>query len=133
MTSDCWVWTAARTTDGYGCFKDGPKQVMAHRFAYEQVIGPIPDGHQIDHLCRNPSCVRPEHLEPVTPRENTLRGTGPSAVHARKTHCIHGHEFTDANTYMHDGQRKCRACQKTAHERLKRRRSAIRLARRLSA
>ena len=84
--------------------------VMAHRAAYEVRIGPIPDGMVIDHLCRNRACINPAHMEPVTNRENVLRGTGPSAQHARKTHCNYGHAYDDQNTMHRRGRRHCRKC-----------------------
>jgi hypothetical protein len=112
----CWTWTAAKTKLGYGKFHYDGRLGKAHGFAYEHFIGPIPDGcEDLDHLCRNPSCVNPAHLEPVTHRENVLRGAAPSAVNAAKTHCDRNHEFTEANTYIRIGQggkkmRICRAC-----------------------
>ena len=109
----CWVWTASLTAQGrYAYFTIGrKKRVYAHRYAYELLVGPIPPGLQIDHLCRNTVCVNPAHLEPVTSRENTLRGESPWAVNARKTHCKRGHEFTPENTYTTPtGWRKCRTC-----------------------
>jgi hypothetical protein len=85
--------------------------VCAHRFAYELFVDEIPDGLTLDHLCRNPRCVNPGHLEPVTQRENTLRGISPVAVNAAKTHCKHGHLLDEANTYMTNaGSRQCRTC-----------------------
>lgn len=70
----CWLWTAYRNRDGYGRFRPYRRdQVMAHRYAYELMVGPIPDGLQLDHLCRNPGCVNPSHLEAVTERENLGR------------------------------------------------------------
>lgn len=108
----CWVWTAGRFDSGYGAFGiGGGKLLRAHRYAYEQVVGPIPAGLVLDHLCRNHPCVNPAHLEPVTDQENLLRGTGAPARNARKTHCKHGHEFTPENTHLDkDGYRACRAC-----------------------
>jgi hypothetical protein len=83
----------------------------AHRLFYEQLVGPIPDGLQLDHLCRVRHCVNPDHLEPVTQTANVLRGIGPTAVNAGKTHCVHGHPFTPDNTYINkQGNRHCRAC-----------------------
>lgn len=112
---DCWEWTGAHNPGGYGRIGGGGKRgpsLLAHRVLYERMVGPIPDGLTLDHLCRNPSCVRPDHLEPVTNRENILRGTSPVADRARQTHCIRGHAFTAENTYTHPqrGTRHCRAC-----------------------
>ena len=71
----CWIWAAGRMKDGYGRLRIGPRRaVLAHRFAYEQLRGPIPESAELDHLCRVPSCVNPEHLEPVSHRENCRRG-----------------------------------------------------------
>jgi len=83
---------------------------LAHRAVYEALVGPIPKGLSLDHLCRNRACVNPEHLEPVSLVENVMRGVSPHAVNARKTHCAHGHAFTAENTYMVRGERVCRAC-----------------------
>lgn len=86
-------------------------QPLAHRVFYEHHVGPIPLGLTIDHLCKVTRCVNPDHLEPVTQRVNTLRGDGPSAVNARKTHCPHGHEYTPDNTYVRKaGGRICKTC-----------------------
>lgn len=107
----CWVWVAAIKSGGYGGFGVGSKVVRAHRFAYEHFKGPVPDGLEIDHLCRNRACVNPDHLEAVDRRVNVLRGVSPAAVNAVKTHCVHGHEFTPENTYIEGaGKRKCRTC-----------------------
>ena len=83
----CLPWVAHSDRFGYGQFKVGGRVVLAHRFAYEMVVGPIPDGLQLDHLCRVRHCVNPDHLEPVTNRENALRGTGITSVHAAKVNC----------------------------------------------
>ena len=108
----CWPWTGS-LVKGYGQFSVNGKTVYAHRWAYEEAIGPIPDRLTIDHLCRTPACVNSRHLEAVSNRENILRGTGPAAVHARQTHCIHGHEFTPENTYRAPGRgRECRQCRR---------------------
>ena len=110
--SGCWVWQRS-TTRGYGSLTRDGKTMYAHRFAYELHIGPIPTGLVIDHLCRNPLCVNPHHLEPVTQRENVLRGTSPSARQAQRTHCIRGHELTPENTYnppKRPRNRQCREC-----------------------
>lgn len=107
----CWLWRAATRGGGYGAFWLNGRHVPAHRFAYEALIGPVPDGLHLDHLCRNRSCVNPDHLEPVTCQENLLRSPVTfQGTNARKTHCDHGHEFTPENTYEYRGGRKCRAC-----------------------
>jgi hypothetical protein len=107
----CWDWVAGKLSSGYGSFRTGNRAHVAHRYAYEALIGPIPDGLQLDHLCRNRSCVNPDHLEVVTQRVNLARGVSPPAINARKTHCSRGHEFTDENTYRSpDGYRGCRTC-----------------------
>jgi hypothetical protein len=112
----CWLWTASLCKGtGYGQFREGgrgSRMRTAHRVAYELLVGPVPAGLQLDHLCRVRRCVNPAHLEPVTNRENQLRGAGFPARNAAKTHCAHGHEYTPENTYLHPstGHRRCRAC-----------------------
>jgi len=113
QVGDCWRWTAFRQPDGdYGKFYLDGQCLLAHRWSYEFLRGEVPAELQLDHLCRNTSCVNPWHLEPVTPFVNVVvRGTGISARNARKTHCLRNHEFTVANTYVtKKGQRYCRAC-----------------------
>lgn len=110
LSGDCWEWTAGKLPAGYGRFKMPNREALAHRVAYELLVGPIPAGLHIDHLCRNPSCVRPEHLEPVTPAENVRRGLS-GTKNAAKTHCPQGHEYTAENTYTPPkGGRYCRIC-----------------------
>lgn len=104
--SECINWTGWLDPQGYGRIKTR----MAHRVIYERQYGPLPAELVIDHLCRNPSCVNTAHMEPVTRRENTLRGNGPAAQNAAKTMCKRGHDFTPGNTYLHGGSRRCRAC-----------------------
>jgi hypothetical protein len=105
----CWIWQGASHSAGYGMlWSEDRKQVYAHRFFYEQHVGPIPDGLVIDHLCRVPACVNPAHLEPVTHLENCQRGVQPSSL---RTHCVEGHPFDDENTYRpRRGGRVCKTC-----------------------
>jgi hypothetical protein len=81
--TECWEWTAARKNGGYGSFAIGKGNVYAHRFAYEMLVGPIPEGLELDHLCRNRGCVNPDHLEPVTRQVNVLRGLVPEQTRQR--------------------------------------------------
>lgn len=104
---ECWEWLGYRSSEGYGVITMARKQRLAHRLSYEFNIGPIPDGLDLDHLCRNRGCVNPAHLEPVTPRVNNLRGTSPAAANAKKTHCKRGHEFTRVTP---SGRRICQVC-----------------------
>ena len=104
----CWLWTGALGGGGYGAFTADGRQQVAHRFAYELLVAPIPPGLVLDHLCRVRHCVNPAHLEPVTAGENLRRGISANAV---KTHCKHGHRYDEANTYRRkNGTRSCRAC-----------------------
>lgn len=111
-TPGCWLWRGTTNPRGYGMFRPYVGQARkAHRYAYELLVGPVPDGTELDHLCRNPRCVNPAHLEPVTHRENMLRGENPAARAARATHCRHGHAYDEANTQVTPtGERRCRAC-----------------------
>jgi hypothetical protein len=117
-TETCWLWTAGANNMGYGLFWSGGarsqgRRLLAHRFAYELLVGPIPDGLTIDHLCRVPLCCRPDHLEPVTMRENLRRGNGWSGRKARQTHCLRGHALTEDNIYRRPSKptaRECRIC-----------------------
>lgn len=111
ITPSCWLWQRGKMPFGYGVAIIDGTQWYLHRWVYEQLVGPIPVGLQIDHLCRVPACCNPDHLEPVTRKENVLRGTAPSAVNARRTECVNGHPFDEANTrILPDGRRRCRAC-----------------------
>ena len=106
----CWGWDGNHNWKGYAQFD----RSGAHRYAYELHVGPIPEGLQLDHLCRNRWCINPEHLEPVTNQENSRRGnTGKTVSGAARlrTHCRNGHELTPENTWKHGhGSRLCRIC-----------------------
>lgn len=111
--NDCWTWVGAKNPSGHGRFWVDGKNMPSHRYAYEMLVGPIPEGLHIDHLCQNPSCVNPAHMEPVTLWENLRRAPNQVAVvNAAKTHCPHDHEYTPENTYRHSGRRICRTCQR---------------------
>ena len=115
--NECWLWTGV-TSKGYGLMGAGGRKYRVHRFAYELLVGPIPDGLVLDHLCRVRNCVNPAHLEPVTDLENILRGE-----RASKTHCIHGHEFTPENTSRNAaGHRDCLTCKRGRNARHRARR-----------
>lgn len=116
-SGDCWLWTAGCFDSGYGAFQVSGKCVRAHKFSYELARGPVPVGRQLDHLCRNVRCVRPDHLEAVTARVDVLRSHGIAARNALKTHCDVGHVFDLANIYSPAngrGWRACRACRAEA-------------------
>lgn len=111
MQDKCWLWGGSIHTNDYGIMYYEKKRYRAHRFVYEALVGAIPEGLVLDHLCRVTRCVNPEHLEPVTNKENILRGTCPMAENARKTHCPNGHRYTKDNTIVTKrGYRKCRTC-----------------------
>ena len=111
---NCWLWTACKQSAGYGQISVAGRMLYAHRVAYEQIHGVIPDGLTLDHLCRVSLCIRPSHLEAVTHRENVLRGDSPAAWAARQTHCIAGHPFDESNTYRPQNrrERQCRECKR---------------------
>ena len=124
LESGCWEWKGALNSDGYGNFNFDGQINGAHRFAYQAFRSTIPNGYEIDHLCRNPKCVNPSHLEVVTHRENVLRGLAPIACgqfQVAKTHCPYGHDYNEENTYYRvAGGRQCRACDRL-YQRRKRR------------
>lgn len=118
LTLACWEWQGGKNWGGYGRFHTGGRQWQAHRWAYEHFVGPIPEGLQLDHLCRVRHCVNPAHLEPVTLTENLRRGEGSFKWKREATECPRGHPFDEANTYIRpDGRRRCRACDNMRHRR----------------
>jgi len=113
--SGCWVWHGALKSNGYGYVFAGGRDQNAHRVAYQWFVGPIPEGLELDHLCRNRGCVNPSHLEPVTRWENIKRGAMEEARQRRTTErltCSKGHPWNEQNTYVHakTGARHCREC-----------------------
>lgn len=122
----CWRWQAAKTS-GYGSFGVGcHRTALAHRVAYETLIGPVPDGMELDHLCRVRECCNPEHLEPVTHSENCARSPLVGKWKLATTHCPRGHEYNDENTYYdrRRNKRQCRACGREAQREYQRRKRA---------
>ena len=113
----CWLWQGRLTRDGYGATGAAGRSVLAHRLSYETFVGPIPEGLEIDHLCRVRACVNPAHLEPVTHAENVRRGEYPRETHrnGRKVACARGHALDGDNLVLeHDARgrlirRRCRA------------------------
>lgn len=119
-SGDCWVWTAFRNAAGYGTFMSksrnvGGRTIQAHRWSYEHYIGPIPEGLTLDHLCRNKSCVNPDHLEPCSIGENTRRSpTTLPGANILKTHCPQGHPYSGDNLIINVRRglpnRRCATC-----------------------
>jgi HNH endonuclease len=111
-TGDCWEWIGSRRRHGYGCLQIAGKQYLAHRVVYAVLVGDVPD-MTLDHLCRNTSCVNPDHLEPVPMTVNTQRGYGVTANNARKSACPKGHDF-DTHGYQQRKGRGCLTCRRDA-------------------
>lgn len=123
ISDGCWEWTGLINAEGYGTIPRGGGQysgtrfnLLAHRLVYELLVGPIPEGLQLDHLCRVRNCVNPAHLEPVTQRENTMRSPiAPAAINARKTHCPRGHPYDVVRYPLNRSpERGCRRCARAA-------------------
>lgn len=120
ITDGCWTWNGGTTVHGYGQMSVNYRKVLAHRFAYELLVAPIPAGMEIDHLCRVRRCVNPRHMEPVTHAENMAR-------QVPRSHCPQGHEMTEANTVRRadTGYRMCRQCRDERNRRGYQRRKAL--------
>lgn len=113
----CWEWEGCVVSTGYGTMPVRGKTYRVHRLAWLLTYGSLTPGLVIDHLCRNKLCCNPSHMEEVTPRENVLRGIGPTATNKRKTHCLRGHELTSENCYPFPDEkrahyRECKQCRK---------------------
>ena len=111
----CVVWSGYVSDDGYGYITFKGSTITTHKLAFESVVGPVPDGLEIDHLCRNRACWNPDHLEAVTHQENMRR----AAQHwnRRRETCPRGHELVEENLYEYRGARACRACRRDARRR----------------
>jgi len=122
LEDGCWLFQGARAVD-YGHVRVGSRIQMAHRIVYEHEVGLIPEGYELDHTCRNPPCVNPAHMDPVPHKVNTLRGVGPTAANAKKTHCPHGHPYDEANTFHTRWGRQCATCRRERNAARDRKRS----------
>lgn len=126
QVGDCWIWKGKTTRDGYGEIQDQKRTRLAHRVVYEALVVEIPHGLQLDHLCRNPPCVNPWHLDPVTGAENVARARELIAPRDPRTHCNQGHAYDAANTYFQpNAGRRCRTCQREAARRYQQRRKQL--------
>lgn len=126
----CWIWTGPLDTHGYGQARVTGRTAIAHRVVYTAIIGEIPAGLELDHLCRVRACVNPHHLEPVTHRENVLRVEGVAAIAATAETCPQGHPYSGRNLLVFsDGKRRCRACRNARDASWKRRARAERRSR----
>lgn len=115
--SGCWIFTGKLTESGYARLQLNGRTARLHRLFYEHFVGPIPPGLVPDHLCRVRCCLRPDHIEIVTMRENTLRGQGPTAQFAKRDRCSSGHVYTATSMQLRDGRRICRICERERESR----------------
>jgi len=116
----CWLWTAVKSPEGYGRYWYQRQQWLAHRASYDALVGSIPTDYEVDHLCQNPPCVNPAHLEAVSRQEHSRRSRrfDLGKWHLSKTHCPHGHPYDTENTYVRKtGQRECRECRRARRRR----------------
>lgn len=120
-SNGCREWLGRCNRNGYGQFYVNGRMVSAYKWLWEQTNGPVPDGLELDHKCRNRACIEPSHLEPVTHQVNIRRGnTGGMGYNQRKTHCKRGHPFSGNNLYLYpNGDRGCRACTHAHHDKYK--------------
>ena len=115
-STPCWIWQHATGSNGYGRFQIGwpgwpeYRESIAHRASYKLFVGKIPDDMTVDHVCRNRSCVNPEHLRLLSQKDNVLAGNTFASKNKAKTHCPSGHEYTTENTYLYRGSRNCVTC-----------------------
>lgn len=125
VTEKCWLWSAHVQERhegegiGYGSVWDSEARGMtsAHRYVYTRLVGPIPEGLVLDHLCENTECVRPKHLRPATQKANIARGDSPGAIVGRTNRCMRGHALDNDNTLVSGGRRFCRRCRALSYQR----------------
>lgn len=118
--SGCWLWVASYSRDGYGAFRFDGQMRRAHAVAYRVLVGPVPDGLELDHrVCRNTACCNPAHLEPVTHSVNMAR-----SARSLRAECKNGHPFSEANVYRWNNARICRVCTSDKQRAYKQRRTA---------
>lgn len=123
LGDSCWLWTGAGTGGGYGQISIKRRGFPIHRVAYELLVGPIPDGLELDHTCEIRNCINPAHLEPTTQYVNNMRSNSVTAINRRKTHCTKGHPLEGQNLYEDPrGYRGCRTCRADADARFAARR-----------